>query len=76
MNFILCGSTNLRDLDFANKINTCYYYNGYYKFFCRVISWHNNFRRLQKGHSFIVLCLNNIRLPEFWVFLTQKQVYD
>lgn len=50
MNFILCDSTNLRDLDFANVslIKTCYYYNGYYKFFCRVISWHSNCRRLAK----------------------------
>lgn len=30
----------------------------------------------QKGHRFIVLCLNNIRLPEFRVFITQKRVYD
>lgn len=26
----------------------------------------------QKGHGFVVLCLNNVRLPEFWVFITQK----
>lgn len=30
----------------------------------------------QKGHGFTVLCLNNIRLPKFWVFITQKQIYD
>lgn len=50
MDFILCGSTNLRDLDFANisLIKTCSFLNSYNKFFCRVISWHSNSGRLAK----------------------------
>lgn len=47
---ILYGSANLRGLDFVgvSLIKICYYYNGCYKVFCRVISWNTNCRRLAK----------------------------